>query len=647
MTLLRGPQPFFQDLNAGGGGWSQEIGPCAIYVSSTNKTIVAWYTSGSNGYKAATVAEYNHTTETWSERYTVGNYLLADDDHGRTALVRDASGYIHAFYGSHDNAQCWSSTNNPDDITSWTQHTSLSTQQTYPHPSLVGSVIYLLVRNGNAFPNNAPMAIRTCTPSSGAGSFSAQANIIDFNDGTGGRVYTAECYVVGTDIHFVSTRSNSTDTFRKSIYYFRYDTTTGALKNHDASVSTASGSLPINLTTANSSYRIYDHGTGQGDTPSFCIDAAGDPHVVFTDDNGTGGTSYDIKYMTRSGGVWSSPIVLATITDLFSGLAFNSFYTILPGASGGVEFWYMATGGNKLRRVRTSGGVWGSAETIQAAAPTMLLGSAFVRDAHANLRYLFAESAPLPTLDSGAITVKRFAHGDAGPIDAKIPSTAVDSLFASNVTVLLGFDHRDGATLAVNEAVKTFWTPTFNGNAQIDTAQSKFGGASLLLDGSGDFLTVPNNSLLSVSQGDFTIEFFVRRNASKMQALVTKRPGAAVSEFAAHITAANVLQWAAFNSSVAVVAIVGTTVINTGQWYHVELNRQGTTWRAFLDGNLEGSAVESATPVSNTTALHIGRDLSSIPTRDFNGWIDEFRFTSGVARHTANFTPPAAAYPRR
>lgn len=33
---------------------------------------------------------------------------------------------------------------------------------------------------------------------------------------------------------------------------------------------------------------------------------------------------------------------------------------------------------------------------------------------------------------------------------------------------------------------------TASGNAKIDTAQSKFGGASLLLDGTGDYLVEPS-----------------------------------------------------------------------------------------------------------------------------------------------------------
>ena len=53
-------------------------------------------------------------------------------------------------------------------------------------------------------------------------------------------------------------------------------------------------------------------------------------------------------------------------------------------------------------------------------------------------------------------------------------------------------------------------TVTASGNAQIDTAQFKFGASSGLFDGNGDFLTTPDHADWVLGDLPFTIEGFVR-----------------------------------------------------------------------------------------------------------------------------------------
>ena len=65
----------------------------------------------------------------------------------------------------------------------------------------------------------------------------------------------------------------------------------------------------------------------------------------------------------------------------------------------------------------------------------------------------------------------------------------------------------------------------------------------------------------------------------------------------------------------------------------------------FVNGILVALGVRSSAPTTNTSALHIGRDPFNT-ARDFNGWIDEFRFVKGQAVYTENFVVPAAAFPR-
>jgi hypothetical protein len=66
--------------------------------------------------------------------------------------------------------------------------------------------------------------------------------------------------------------------------------------------------------------------------------------------------------------------------------------------------------------------------------------------------------------------------------------------------------------------------------------------------------------------------------------------------------------------------------------------------RLFVNGVQDGS-VTNARNYTNT-ALRVGSELyNSAQGGEFNGYIDDLRITQGIARYTANFTPPTAPFP--
>lgn len=84
-----------------------------------------------------------------------------------------------------------------------------------------------------------------------------------------------------------------------------------------------------------------------------------------------------------------------------------------------------------------------------------------------------------------------------------------------------------------------------------------------------------------------------------------------------------------------------------GQWYHVAVARQGTTYRLFRDGALLATlANETRTIQTNTsTPIEVGGYAWNSTTATHLGLIDDLRITVGTARYTAAFTPPTAAFP--
>lgn len=177
-------------------------------------------------------------------------------------------------------------------------------------------------------------------------------------------------------------------------------------------------------------------------------------------------------------------------------------------------------------------------------------------------------------------------------------------------------------------------TVTANGDAQIDTAQSKFGSASGLFDGN-DYLSLANSNDFKYGTGDFTVEFWVRQssfgtwnyfiNDNNSSSGVSMRyrsaQGIEVHLLSSYYTFA--------------------TTLSTNTWYHIALTRSGTSLRCFVNGSQVGSTQTSSDDIQTTQPIDIG----SNPALDgVIGHMDEIRLSKGIARWTSTFTPSTTEY---
>lgn len=220
----------------------------------------------------------------------------------------------------------------------------------------------------------------------------------------------------------------------------------------------------------------------------------------------------------------------------------------------------------------------------------------------------------------------------------------------SSTIILLHLDGADTST-TITDATGNNTSISCVGSAQIDTAQSQFGGASLLLDGTGDYLTMsdPPNSQFT---GDFTVEMWIRFNS-----LGPGNGGYPGGQWPAGATN---YQWACWFGSTSIDFYWSTTgayggaiqfapvdTVTTGAWYHLAFTRSGTTFRTFLNGKVCGQATLSGALYNSTGPLIVGTNPASLggANQGINGWIDDFRITNGVARYTASFPVPTRAFP--
>lgn len=204
--------------------------------------------------------------------------------------------------------------------------------------------------------------------------------------------------------------------------------------------------------------------------------------------------------------------------------------------------------------------------------------------------------------------------------------------------LMLHMDGTDGSTTFTDSALNPA-TITAVGNAQIDTAQSVFGGASGLFDGSGDRLTVPDSNDWDFGTSDFTIDFRVRFNTlAGGHRCVFEIGNYTSSGIIFQRNTDGNLYYAQDNS---LKSIAWTPSLST--WYHIALVRIGRYTYMYVDGSLFTTFDFTSTQnLAANAGVSIG--YGNTGTNYFDGWLDEFRISKGTARWTAAFTPPTEAY---
>lgn len=226
---------------------------------------------------------------------------------------------------------------------------------------------------------------------------------------------------------------------------------------------------------------------------------------------------------------------------------------------------------------------------------------------------------------------------------------AVASAVTLTTKSLLHFDAVDGSTFIADAAGRT-WTAY--GNAQIDTAQSKFGGSSLLLDGD-DYISSAHSDDFILGAGDFTVECFIRLSSLPSSAnfyFIVCKDDIALTRGWSMVVSGPLGGKLRFNiwSGSTSYPVGSLSALTALIWVHVAVARQGNTLRSFVDGVLQESLDVTGISTNDTTHPIILGIVPSNgvpqPTTGFAGHIEEFRLVKGEAKYTSNFTPPAAPF---
>ena len=238
---------------------------------------------------------------------------------------------------------------------------------------------------------------------------------------------------------------------------------------------------------------------------------------------------------------------------------------------------------------------------------------------------------------NGYITDVRIVKGSQVYTTAFIPpATPLTAL--QNTTLLNNITSAGVYDAAMMNNMETI------GDAKLSTAVSKFGGSSMSFDGTSDYLSTYNPSYsLSVGSGDFTYECWLYVNSlpGTVTAVYHLKNDAALATtvFVLEITPTGAIS---ISTGLAIIANGTSGKITTGSWIHFAFVRTSGVFKTFFNGTQDIST--SNTTTYNGTYLQIGAFRYTAYDFSLNGYIDDLRITRGVARYTANFTPPTEAF---
>jgi hypothetical protein len=222
---------------------------------------------------------------------------------------------------------------------------------------------------------------------------------------------------------------------------------------------------------------------------------------------------------------------------------------------------------------------------------------------------------------------------------------AIDDTYTKS---LLHMDGANNGTTFTDESGKT-WTA--ENTAKLSTTSPKFGTASGIFDGNAaTCVDTPAATDFNVGSGDFTIDLWFKKQLNAVAQLVygqTKSDGSAANaSFYAYIDVDGANHpTAGVKVGAADYCVVSAGAITDTSWHHWAFTRYGNYLHLYIDGTEVGTQkdVTGLSVNASTYKFAIGR-YGEYAGTNFSGYVDEFRFSKGIARWIANFSPPTAPY---
>ena len=227
-----------------------------------------------------------------------------------------------------------------------------------------------------------------------------------------------------------------------------------------------------------------------------------------------------------------------------------------------------------------------------------------------------------------------------GPFSDPICPTGDDSFLS--VSLLLHMNGANGGTTFTDSSTYAH-TISVAGTPVTSTAVPKFGTAALKSLGgtNSNYVSTPIVAAgeLDLSTGDFTIEYWLYAlsfsGVNNGIFSTSTAPGTSGIFMEANGVGSLVIE---FWNGVGYSSLAAYAHMSLNVWYHIALVRSGSNFTEYVNGVATGAPTTYAGSIGTGTTLKIAAldsSLGGIPA--WNGYIDDFRITKGVARYTTDF----------
>jgi hypothetical protein len=180
-------------------------------------------------------------------------------------------------------------------------------------------------------------------------------------------------------------------------------------------------------------------------------------------------------------------------------------------------------------------------------------------------------------------------------------------------------------------------TITRNGNTTQGSFSPYGSNWSNFFDGTGDYLTVPDNSAWAFGSGNFTLEAWVYRTvngATQMIVIQSDNASAAGSAWSFYILSTNKLRAYVYYGS-SFIELTSSSDVPANTWTHVALVRTSGTISQYINGSRDGTSSSLSTNSLNDVAQTVGIAATNAGNDRFTGYLSNLRIIKGAGPYDA------------